>query len=312
MEKYTVKSQKKHIRMWAVVLLNIILITAGVLMMAYPIIASQYAESVRSEVRTEYEEVLQEADTTKLDAVRAAAEAYNHAFFSGQVDLMNPGASGYWEQLLLDGIDCMGYISIQKLGIQLPIYHGIGAEALSRGCGHMPQSSLPIGGVNTHAVISAHTGSSSGSLFSDLDKLEVGDIFQLEILGETLTYEIQSANDIQVVLPEAVNNIKIQTGKDLVTLVTCTPYGINTHRLLVTGHRIENPAEETESSEPVEIVPTTPDDTTSNWLNNYKSSVIAALFIIDLSIFLCVAMTVSQRRRKNSIFTDGASERENG
>lgn len=291
------KAKKKRKRVWPFILAMVLLILVGVGLIAYPILASKYAESVRSEVYTQYKEKIEQIDTSELDAVRKAAEEYNHDHYTGAVNLLDPGASGYWEQLLVDGIDYMGYISISKIGVNLPIYHGIGSNALSKGVGHMPQSSLPIGGINTHAVLSAHTGMASSSMFSDLELLTVGDIFQIEILGETLTYQIMSEDDIKVVLPNEVDNIKIQTGEDLVTLVTCTPFGVNTHRLLVTGHRIENPDDDVETPAATEI---SDDNTASVWLAKYKSSVIVAVYIIGTAILVSVIFCVVKKRREKA------------
>jgi len=129
--------------------------------------------------------------------------------------------------------------SIPKINVSLPVYHGIGTDALNIGAGHMPQSSLPVGGANTHAVISAHTGMASSPMFTDLELLVPGDTFQITVLGETLTYMIQSEADIRTVLPQQIDYVQIKENEDLVTLVTCTPYGVNSHRLLVRGIRIK-------------------------------------------------------------------------
>ena len=131
----------------------------------------------------------------------------------------------------------MGYLQIPAIDLQLPIYHGVTEEVLQKGVGHLPESSLPTGGENTHCVLSAHAGLNDQKLFTDLELLELGDRFTLYILGEQLTYEV---NSIQTVLPDQLQSLSIQPGEDLVTLMTCTPYGINTHRLLVRGHRVEN------------------------------------------------------------------------
>jgi sortase A len=299
-----ITKKKKRKGTLPIIILAFLMILVGVGLIAYPIIASKYEESVRSEVHTKYEEMIQQADTSKLDAVRKKAEAYNKEFFAGNVDLMDPGASGYFEQLLVGDISHMGYVSIPKLNVLLPIYHGIGDAALARGCGHMPQSSLPIGGRNTHAVLSAHTGMASGAMFSDLELLKVGDIFQLEVLGETMTYQIMSQEDIKVVLPVEINDIKIQTGEDLVTLVTCTPFGVNSHRLLVTGHRIANP-DKNEANTPMENPMANQDKSDSVWMNRYQNSVLRAVFIIVCALLLIIVLSIIitsvRRHRKKSL-----------
>jgi len=131
----------------------------------------------------------------------------------------------------------MGYIEIEKIGVNLPIYHGVSEAVLQVGAGHIEGSSLPIGGIGTHCIISGHRGLPSAMLFTDLDKLEIGDVFLINILDETLTYEI---NQILTVEPDQVDSLEIDKDKDLCTLVTCTPYGVNSHRLLITGTRVEN------------------------------------------------------------------------
>ena len=131
----------------------------------------------------------------------------------------------------------MGYVVIQKLGVELPVYHGISAEVLNIACGHLEGTSLPVGGENTHSVLSAHRGLPHARLFTDLDKMELGDTFQITILDRTFTYQV---DQIKVVLPNEINDVQIIAGEDHCTLLTCTPYGINSHRLLVRGTRIEN------------------------------------------------------------------------
>lgn len=131
----------------------------------------------------------------------------------------------------------MGYITIQKLGVELPIYHTTNESVLELGVGHLEGTSLPVGGENTHCVLSGHRGLPSAKLFTNLDKMEVGDTFVITVLDRVLTYQV---DDISIVLPTQINDLRIEEGKDYCTLMTCTPYGINTHRLLVRGHRIAN------------------------------------------------------------------------
>jgi len=209
--------------------------------MAYPAISAIYKDSVRSEIYAEYKEDIHTADEDALNAVKSAAKQYNQDLFTGKISLLTPAENGYYEQMLASKSKVMCYISIPKINVSLPVYHGIGTDALNIGAGHMPQSSLPVGGANTHAVISAHTGMASSPMFTDLELLVPGDTFQITVLGETLTYMIQSEADIRTVLPQQIDYVQIKENEDLVTLVTCTPYGVNSHRLLVTGHRLEDP-----------------------------------------------------------------------
>jgi sortase A len=167
----------------------------------------------------------------------ADAKAYNKKIANSKTNFINgdPSDEEYKSLLNVNGDGMMGYITITKIDVRLPIYHGTGEDALVHSVGHIEGSSLPIGGKSTHTVISGHRGLPSATLFSNLDKLEVGDTFVITVLGEKLTYEV---DQIRVVLPDEVSELDVVEGKDYVTLVTCTPYGINTHRLLVRGHRI--------------------------------------------------------------------------
>lgn len=280
----------------SIILIFILLICLGV--MTYPYISAKYAESVRSKVHTQYYENLQDTSADEIDSIWAAAQDYNHRLYSGQIDLFDPGAYGYFEQLRIPSSDVLGYIRIPRLNVELPIYHGIGNDALSRGCGHMPQSSLPIGGKNTHAVISAHTGMAESPMFSELERMIPGDIFQIEVLGQILTYEVE-ADGIQTVLPQDISSIQIVRGCDLVTLVTCTPFGINSHRLLVRGSRIPNPEKATD--EIVDMEDTI--DDASVWSTQYAKSISIGLGITGLFILLIAAIAAIRhilRKRGNS------------
>jgi sortase A len=146
---------------------------------------------------------------------------------------------GYNSILNISGNGIMGYVSIPKLGVELPLYHGISAEVLNIACGHLEGTSLPVGGENTHCVLSAHRGLPHAKLFTELDKMEVGDTFTITVLDRTITYQV---DQIKVVRPDEIDDVQIVPGEDLCTLLTCTPYGVNSHRLLVRGTRIENAA----------------------------------------------------------------------
>jgi len=154
--------------------------------------------------------------------------------FEANADQTSSGA--YHSILNIRGDGMMGYIRIPAISVKLPIYHGTGEDILEKGVGHLEQTSFPIGGESTHTVLSAHTGSPAAELFTNLDKLEKGDLFYLEVLGETLAYRV---DQIKVVEPTDIDSLMIESSKDYATLVTCTPYGINSHRLLVRGERTE-------------------------------------------------------------------------
>ena len=204
---------------------------AGLLL--YPLIGKLVNEKYHSDVETTYTAAIEDTDATELTAQREAAEQYN-AMLSGAT-ITEGGASApplpYAEQLTVGGVIC--YIDIPKINVYLPVQHGTDADTLEKSVGHVVGTSLPVGGSSTHAVLSAHSGMASSKLFSDIDQLAVGDTFYIHVLGEVLAYK---ADTINTVLPTDTSLLQIEDGKDLVTLVTCTPFAINTHRLLVRGH----------------------------------------------------------------------------
>ena len=210
----------------------------------YPIISSRYNEQHQSEIHTAYQEQVEQVDTAALDEARYLAQQYNQAILEGvkDVDAFDNEAllwasEDYEHQLNIAGNGIMGYVEIPKIQVTLPIYHGTDETTLQRGIGHLLGSSLPVGGENTHTVLTAHSGMASQKMFSDLDQMKVGDVFYLDVLGERMAYQI---DQIKTVLPYDTTYLGITEGADHCTLVTCTPYGINTHRMLVRGTRIEN------------------------------------------------------------------------
>ena len=205
-------------------------------LMLYPLAGELVSEKYHSDVETTYTAAIEDADAAELTAQREAAEQYN-AMLSGAATITKGGASApplpYAEQLTVGGVIC--YIDIPKINVYLPVQHGTGAETLEKSVGHVVGTSLPVGGSSTHAVLSAHSGMASSKLFSDIDQLTEGDTFYIHVLGDTLAYRVDAIN---TVLPTDTHLLQIEDGKDYVTLVTCTPFGVNTHRLLVRGHRI--------------------------------------------------------------------------
>ena len=205
-------------------------------LMLYPLAGELVSEKYHSDVETTYTAAIEDTDAAELTAQREAAEQYN-AMLSGAATITKGGASApplpYAEQLTVGGVIC--YIDIPKINVYLPVQHGTGAETLEKSVGHVVGTSLPVGGSSTHAVLSAHSGMASSKLFSDIDQLAVGDTFYIHVLGEVLAYKVDTIN---TVLPTDTSLLQIEDGKDLVTLVTCTPFGVNTHRLLVRGHRV--------------------------------------------------------------------------
>ena len=204
-------------------------------LMLYPLAGELLSERYHSDIETTYTAVIADTDDAELTAQREAAEQYN-AMLSGAA-IAEGGASApplpYAEQLTVGGV--MAYVDIPKINVYLPVQHGTDADTLERSVGHVVWTSLPVGGSSTHAVLSAHSGMASSKLFSDIDQLAVGDTFYIHVLGDTLAYKVDT---IHTVLPTDTSLLQIEDGKDLVTLVTCTPFGVNTHRLLVRGHRV--------------------------------------------------------------------------
>ena len=217
-------------------------------LMLYPLVGELLSERYHSDVETTYTAAIADADDAELTAQRQAAEQYN-AMLSGTAAITEGGASApplpYAEQLTVGGV--MAYVDIPKINVYLPVQHGTDAETLERAVGHVVGTSLPVGGSSTHAVLSAHSGMASSKLFSDIDQLTAGDTFYIHVLGEVLAYKVDAIN---TVLPTDTSLLQIENGKDYVTLVTCTPFGVNTHRLLVRGHRIPyTPEQETTAAE---------------------------------------------------------------
>lgn len=201
----------------------------------YPLVGELLSEKYHSDTETVYTVAIEGTDKTELTAQRQAAEQYNN-MLSGAT-ITEGGASApplaYVQQLTVGGV--MAYVDIPKINVYLPVQHGTDADTLERAVGHVVGTSLPVGGSSTHAVLSAHSGMASSKLFSDIDQLAAGDVFYIHVLGDTLAYK---ADAIHTVLPTDTRLLQIEEGKDLVTLVTCTPFGVNTHRLLVRGHRV--------------------------------------------------------------------------
>ena len=205
-------------------------------LMLYPLVGELLSERYHSDVETTYTAAIADADDAELTAQQQAAEQYN-SMLSGTAAITEGGASApsfpYAEHPTVGGV--MAYVDIPKINVYLPVQHGTDAETLERAVGHVVGTSLPVGGSSTHAVLSAHSGMASSKLFSDIDQLAVGDMLYIHVLGEVLAYKVDAIN---TVLPTDTSLLQIENGKDYVTLVTCTPFGVNTHRLLVRGHRI--------------------------------------------------------------------------
>lgn len=233
----------------------------------YPLVGELLNEKYHSDVETTYTAVIVGTDDAELTAQRQAAQQYNAMLANATIS--EGGASApplaYAEQLTVGGV--MAYVDIPKINVYLPVQHGTGAETLEKSVGHVVGTSLPVGGSSTHAVLSAHSGMASSKLFSDIDQLEKGDVFYIHVLGEVLAYEVDSIN---IVLPTDTSLLQIEEGKDFVTLVTCTPFGVNTHRLLVRGHRVPYvPEQKAETAEAQKA--------TSSWMQHYLTGLVIGL-----------------------------------
>lgn len=204
-------------------------------LMLYPLAGELVSEKYHSDVETTYTAAIEDTDAVELTAQREAAEQYNTMLSGATITEGEASAPPlpYAEQLTVGGVIC--YIDIPKINVYLPVQHGTDADTLERAVGHVVGTSLPVGGGSTHSVLSAHSGMASSKLFSDIDQLAEGDTFYIHVLGEVLAYKVDA---IHTVLPTDTSLLQIEDNKDLVTLVTCTPFGVNTHRLLVRGHRV--------------------------------------------------------------------------
>ena len=243
------KTKKRKSNPW-VILTSVFVFLAGVGIFLYPTVSNWMAEHNQSEIIHSYQDKVSEFSGQQLAEEWEKAVVYNENLTGDPVHdpfVMGSGyviPENYEETLNLNGDGVMCYLEIPKIGVNLPVYHGASEEVLEKGAGHLEATTLPIGGQGRHSVISAHRGLPSAELFTRLDEMEVGDVFYIHVLDQTLAYEV---DQIETILPEELEKLAAEDGKDLVTLLTCTPYAVNTHRLLVRGSRIEyvQPDEET-------------------------------------------------------------------
>lgn len=274
-----------------IIIAMLIVALGGLTSVAYPFLAAEYNARFYSAVLSEYGQQLQQEDNTEINASLLAAHEYNGALFRGEINGADPESTAYYDLLDLASNGIMGYIDIPAIDIRLPIYHGTSDTVLDKGAGHIPPTSLPVGGENTHAAISAHTGMASNPMFTDLELLEIGDHFFLHVLGSTLCYEVEAIN---VVDPDDISLLKIQHGRDLVTLITCTPYGVNSHRLLVTGHRTTLP----------EIQATVPnssnkqEENRSVWSQKYLEGITLGLKLAAIPVAVLIVILIFTRKKQ--------------
>ena len=274
-----------------------IIFLAGLSLLLYPFVANQWNNYRQKQLISGYEQAVSEKEAAEgidYDAERKKAEEYNEALLPCVLpdSFALAESSGvdpvYMNTLNIAGDEMMGSVEIPKINIKIPIYHTTEEEVLNKGAGHLEGSSLPVGGSNTHAVISAHRGLPSASLFTDLDQMKVGDHFLLHVLDETLCYEVDK---ISVVKPEDTSALAVEDGQDLVTLLTCTPYGVNTERLLVRGHRVPYVEEEVKEEKTVL--------SGSSLHTNYLLWVFVGLSVTALFVFVLYLKETKLKRRAN-------------
>ena len=224
-------------RLFTIILVSVML--AGIGLLAYPSLADYWNSFHQSRAVMSYAEHVSDMNAEEYDRLLSEAKVYNERFAENGLEwnVTDEERAEYESVLNVDGSSVMGYIRIPKIDVMLPVYHGTSERILQTSIGHLEGSSLPVGGESTHCLLSGHRGLPSARLFTDLDQLREGDTFTITVLNDTLTYEV---DHIWIVEPEDLSHLTIEEGQDLCTLITCTPYGINTHRLLVRGHRIPN------------------------------------------------------------------------
>lgn len=282
-EAANMKKSRKSI-VSTVILILVFLV--GLSLLLYPTVSDYWNSLHQSRAIASYAGQVAGLDDEVYEALWAEAEAYNETLpdKADRINMSEEELEEYQTYLSVSGTNVIGYIEIDKIGCYLPVYHGTDESVLQVGVGHLEGSSLPVGGPGTHCVISGHRGLPSAKLFTDLDQMEVGDTFVLYVLDETLTYEV---DQIRIVEPTEMSELAIVEGEDYCTLVTCTPYGINTHRLLVRGHRIEN--------EEAAAVVRVPADAMQ-----IEPVTVAPLVAVPLLILLFIGLLLMTRRRTHS------------
>lgn len=258
----------------------------GLIISLYPLISNIYSRRNQMDVINKYQEDIEKIDGQEMANELELANAYNRKLNQTIVltDPFDPSAidmadDAYYDILNYTDDGVMAYINIPKIDVNLPIYHGTDSEHMLKGVGHLVGTSFPVGGIDTHAVLSAHSGLSTAELFTNLADLKKGDLFYIHVLDDVLAYEVDKIN---VVKPDETNDLKIVPGQDYVTLVTCTPYGINSHRLLVRGHRVEyDPDLEKQESKKAN---------NDVWFKEYIKSIVSGIGIIVLIIIFIVVL----------------------
>lgn len=273
-----------------------IIFIAGLSLLLYPSFSNWWNQSRSSKAIDSYNTMVSEMNDDETDKLWNEAEKYNKKLFkNGQhMNLTKEEEKLYNSMLTVGTNPVIGYVEVDRLSINLPIYHGVSESVLTQGIGHLNWSSLPVGGKNTHCVLSGHRGLPSARLFTDISEMKEGDLFRVHVLGKTLVYEV---DQIRTVLPKDTTELTIKKGKDYCTLVTCTPYGINTHRLLVRGHRVEDTDDSRIVNEVIKVDPV------------YVAS--AMTIIILLCIIGLLVNRSSTRKKKNKKNKNNANNANN-
>lgn len=267
-------------------IIQFLIIFAGICLIAYPWISNYVYEHAAQSTVSTYDEQVKETDKNQLKEMLKKAREYNQKLLKANVVLTDPFSGDvtgglsekeYYEMLALDNTGVMCTLEVPAIGIDLPVYHGTSDEVLEKGIGHLEGTSLPVGGKSSHAVLTGHTGINKAKMFTDLTELKKGDQFYIHVLGKILAYEV---NEINVVLPEDTKKLSIVEGKDYVTLVTCTPYGENTHRLLVRGKRTKYIPKNREQEKKKKKIGN------SQWMRNYRKGIIIGLIVSGIVLLL--------------------------
>lgn len=273
-----------------------VILTASILAIFYPFLSNMLFERRQDDLLELYS---QEAEQENFGEQLAEAETYNQELASGKVQLQDPFSEEYSSMdedryrsiLCLNGTDMMAFVEIPVISVRLPVYHGTESDTLEKGVGHLKGSSFPVGGTSTHAVLTGHTGLSNARLFTDLTRMQEGDLFFITVCDRKLAYEV---DQIKVVEPEDTSDLTIQAGEDLCTLVTCTPYGINSHRLLVRGRRTDYVEHMEDDIAPL-------DGGETQWMEQYRRSIVLGLLLmaaIVLAYWIFDTLAGKRRRKK--------------
>lgn len=268
--------------MWLIALLFFI----GVASILYPVVSNLINVMTANTVTANYDNEVKKMDTTELEDLFEKAEQYNIDLYKGTSETEDAKCLNR-----KDGIMC--YLDVPSISVYLPVYYGTSEEVLLKGCGYLENTSLPVGGENTHSVISGHTGLPSAKMLTDLDQVKIGDMFYIHILNEVLAYKI---DDIHAVLPYQTDDLRIVPGKDYVTLLTCTPYGINDKRLLVRGIRVPYTPESVTNNDSKIEQPTTQDSL--DWAIIEQVINISAIVLLALIVFIIAALIVHYNTKK--------------